>query len=89
MNSSLNNVLLSHAATRRKSYSDLNVRPTPDLDEKTNLSLNLNEKQIYMFHSVSETAHTKEISLIDSHNVEKRSNEADSGKVYFSLRFPK
>lgn len=80
LNSRLNDVFLSQAATRRKSYNDLNVTPTPDLDKNTHRSLHLNEKQIYMFHSVSETAHTKEIALVDSHNVEKRSNETDSCK---------
>lgn len=82
LNSSLNDVLLSQAATRLKSYNDLHVTPTPDLNEKKNpnQSLNLNEKQIFMFHSVSQTAHTKDISLVDSHNVEKRSNESQSRK---------
>lgn len=81
LNSSLNDILLSQAATKLKSYNDLNVTPTPDLNgKKTNQSLNLNEKQIFMFHSVSQTAHKKEISLVDTHNVEQRSNESESSK---------
>lgn len=58
-----------------------------DLDEKINLSLNLNEKQIYMFYLVFEIVYMKEILLIDSYNVEKRLNEIDLGKVYFLLCF--
>lgn len=58
-----------------------------DLDEKINLSLNLNEKQIYMFYLVFEIVYMKEILLIDSYNVEKRLNKIDLGKVYFLLCF--
>lgn len=46
LNSSLNDVLLSHPATRLKSHNDPIVTSTQDLDEKTNKSL----KQIFMFH---------------------------------------
>lgn len=80
LNSRLNDVRFSQAATIRKSYNDLNVTPTLDLEKNTHRSLHLNEKQIYMFHSVSETAHTKKISLVDFHNAEKRSNETESCK---------
>lgn len=48
--------------------------------KKTKQSLNLNEKHILMFHSVSQTAHSKEILLVDSHNVEKILNEFHSSK---------
>lgn len=53
LNSSLNDVLLSHPATRLKLYNDPILTSTPDLDEKTNQSLNLNAKQIFMFHFCS------------------------------------